>query len=45
MEIKLEKGDCHLALERKKRINTFGFKHDQSKEFVNEDEKGSKYFA
>ena len=45
MELKLEKGDCHPARERKKRIKPFGFKHGQSKEFVNEDEKGSKYFA
>ena len=34
MELKLEKGDCHPARERKKRIKPFGFKHGQSKEFV-----------
>ena len=39
MELKLEKGDCHPARERKKRIKPFGFKHGQSKEFVNEDKK------
>ena len=45
MELKLEKGDCHPTRERKKRVKPFGFRHGQSKEFVNEDEKGSKYFA
>ena len=45
MELKLEKGDCHPARERKKRIKPFGFKHGQSKEFVNEDKKRKQIFC